>query len=43
MCKRKDIGARPLYGLEFHKDDFELIQEISRRSPEYSRSFKNKK
>ena len=43
MCKRKDIGAKPLSGIMFHRDDLKLIAEISVRNPEYSRSFKNKK
>lgn len=43
MCKRKDLGKKPLVGLSFHKQDMKLISEISERNPEYSRSFKNKK
>ena len=43
MCKRKDIGSKPLIGLKIFKDDIKLINEISKRNPEYSRSFKNKK
>lgn len=43
MCKRKDIGKKPFADIAFHKDDMETIKEISKRKPEYSRSFKNKK
>lgn len=43
LCKRKDIGGRPLSGIAFHRDDMKMIEEISKRNPEYSRSFKNKK
>ena len=43
MCKRKDIGGKPLNNLMFHPTDMKLIVEISNRKPEYSRSFKNKK
>ena len=43
LCKRKDIGSKPLIGLKIHKDDLKTIQAISKRNPEYSRSFKNKK
>ena len=43
MCKRKDIGKRPLKGLSFNPEDMKLVKEVARRNPEYSRSFKNKK
>lgn len=40
---KKDTGSKPLIGLKIFKDDIKLINEISKRNPEYSRSFKNKK
>lgn len=43
MCKRKDISAKSLVGISFHVDDIKMINDISKRKPEYSRSFKNKK
>lgn len=43
MCKRKDIGSKVLIGMTFHIDDLELIKCISKRHPEYTSSFKNKK
>lgn len=42
MCKRKDIGAKELIGIQIHKEDMNLIKEISTRIPEYSRSFTKK-
>ena len=43
LCKKKDIGSKELIGIAFHQDDLPLIKEISKRNPEYSRSFKKKK
>ena len=39
MCKRKDIGSKELVGMHFHKDDLDLINEISKRNPEYTPTF----
>ena len=39
MCKRKDIDSKELVGMRFHKDDLDLINEISKRNPEYTPSF----
>lgn len=43
MCKRKDIGAKELIGISIDSEDAELIAKISKRNPEYSRSFKKNK
>ena len=43
MCKRKDIGGKPLDGIVFHPDDLKIVNEIAKKIPEYSRSFKKKK
>lgn len=43
MCRRKDVGSKLLTGLTIHKEDIKLVMEISKRNPEYSRSFKKKK
>ena len=39
MCKRKDIGSKELIGMYFHEDDMELIEEISKRNPEFTPTF----
>ena len=43
ICKKKDIGTKELVGISLHSDDLVLVNEISSRNPEYSRSFKKKK
>ena len=39
MCKRKDIGSKELIGMKFDKDDMELVEEISKRNPEFTPTF----
>lgn len=44
MCKRKDIGKKELIGMSIHRDDQPIIEAVSKRKPQYSKSFnKNKK
>ena len=43
VCKRNDIGSKELIGISFHLEDMPLIKQISKRNPEFSRSFKIKK
>lgn len=44
MCKRKDIGKKELIGMSIHPDDQCIVETISKRKPQYSKSFgKNKK
>ena len=44
MCKRKDIGKKELIGMSIHRDDQPIIEVVSTRKPQYSKSFnKNKK
>ena len=42
MCKRKDIGGKELVGMSIHPDDQPIIDMVSSRKPQYSRSFKKK-
>ena len=42
MCKRKDIGNKELIGMSFHMDDKTLIDDISKRNPEYTPTFNKK-
>ena len=43
MCKRKDVGSKELVGMSIHPDDQKLVDEVSKRPPQYSKSFKNNK
>ena len=44
MCKRKDIGKKELIGMSIHPDDQSIIDAVSKKEPQYSKSFgKNKK
>ena len=42
MCKRKDIGSKELVGMSIHLEDQNLIDEVSKKEPQYSKSFKKK-
>ena len=43
MCKRKDVGSKELVGMSIHPEDQKLVDEVSKRQPQYSKSFKNNK
>ena len=42
MCKRKDIGKKELIGMSIHPDDQCIVETISKRKPQYSKSFGKK-
>lgn len=42
MCKRKDIGSKELVDMKFHEDDVSKITEVSKKDPEYTKSFNKK-
>ncbi len=42
MCKRKDIGKKELIGMSIHPDDLQIIETVSKRKPQYSKSFSKK-
>ena len=42
MCKRKDIGKKELIGMSIHPDDQSIIEAVSKRKPQYSKSFGKK-
>ena len=39
MCKRRDIGSKELAGMSIHPEDQNLIDEVSQKQPQYSKSF----
>ena len=43
MCKRKDIGSKELVGMYIHPEDKKLIDEVSKKQPQYSKTFKKTK
>ena len=43
MCKRKDIGNKELIGMSIHPEDQILVDEVSKKQPQFSKSFKKKK
>ena len=40
MCKRKDIGSKELVGMTFHEEDMNIVEIVSKRQPQLSKSFK---
>ena len=42
LCKRKDIGSKELIDMRIHPDDMKIVLIVSKRNPQYSRSFKKK-
>lgn len=40
LCKRKDIGSKELKGMSIHKDDIQIVEMVSKRKPQYSKSYK---
>ena len=42
MCKRKDIGSKELIGMKFHEDDISKVIEVSKKKPEFTKSFNKK-
>ena len=43
LCKRKDFGSIDLSHMKIHPDDFDKIDAVSKKEPEFSQSFKKKK
>ena len=43
VCKRKDVGSKELVGMSIHPEDQKFIDKVSKRLPQYSKSFKSKK
>ena len=42
LCKRKDLGVM-LPDLSFHPDDMKIVEEVSKREPQLSRSLRPRK
>ena len=42
LCKRKDLGIL-LPDLSFHPDDMKIVEEVSKREPQLSRSLRPRK
>lgn len=42
MCRRKDIGKKELIGMQIHRDDQHIVDMVSKRTPQYSKSFNKK-
>ena len=42
MCRRKDVGKKELFGMRIHPEDQHIIDLVSKRTPEYSKSFNKK-
>ena len=40
MCKRKDIGSKELIGMSFSNEDIKIVLMVSKRKPNYTKSFK---
>ena len=40
LCKRKDIGSKELLGMRIHAEDQNIIDLVSRRKPQKSKSWK---
>lgn len=43
MCKRKDIGKKELKGMFIHSEDQHIIEVVSKKKPQYSKSFSKNK
>lgn len=43
MCKRKDIGKKELVGMAIHPEDQHIVDEVAKKSPQHTKSFRNKK
>jgi hypothetical protein len=41
LCKRKDIGGK-ISNMSIHPDDLQIIETVSKRKPQYSKSFSKK-
>lgn len=40
LCKRKDIGSKELIGMRIHVEDQNIIDLVSRKKPQKSKSWK---